>query len=140
MDSLLLFLRNHLQHINKCFLNTDKLPYIKKIKLIEKRVVILKKSLFMTILLSIFQQLQKLTFELTIITIDFFQAVFGEFPQIIDITMRPFVCFRVVIHVPIAVLAILSPWFAVSTAYVLVILDTVMPHPKIVAHFMCYDL
>ena len=54
--------------------------------------------------------------------------------------MRPLVGPRVVIHVAVTIFSILPPWFASATANVLSVLNTIMPHAKVVTHLMSDDL
>ena len=54
--------------------------------------------------------------------------------------MRPLVSPRVVIHVAVTVFSILPPWFASAAANVLSVLNTIMPHAKVVTHLMSDDL
>ena len=54
--------------------------------------------------------------------------------------MRPLVGLGVVIHVAITIFSIHSPWFALAVANELVSINTIMPHAKVVPHFMSDDL
>ena len=75
-----------------------------------------------------------------VVSYKFFKATFVHFCEIIYITMRPLVGPRVVIHVAVTIFSILPPWFASAAANVLSVLNTIMPHPKVVTHLMSDDL
>ena len=71
---------------------------------------------------------------------DFFQAAFVHPCEVSNITMRPLVGLGVVIHVAVTVFPIHSPWFASAVANELISENTIMPHAKVVSHFMSNDL
>ena len=75
-----------------------------------------------------------------VVSYEFFKATFVHLCEVINITMRPLVGPRVVIHVAVTILSILPPWFASAAANVLSVLNTIMPHAEVVAHLMSDDL
>ena len=91
-------------------------------------------------------QLTKIVYDIITITVivasfvTSFQAAFVHTCEVSNITMRPLVCLGVVIHVAVTVFPIHSPWFASAVANELISENTIMPHAKVMSHFMRNDL